>query len=204
MQTRSCCTGVVENGSQSGSSRARDHVAMGNSATKVFTNERAIDVVSSRRWTSNTDSRLVERMCVWLVSFQGGGVQPAKLSESDSIASMRPWEISSRDDLSQWLRHQGFPATRPGNHLSARAQEYILINAGARGDARVELRTHGWQFHAFVARDPLCNACICHLCQLTTVLCGHLNVGHWTFHQPPHQFGDHFHSRRVTFAPPCG
>ena len=66
VEVNSCCTGVDrECGSQSGSSRARDCVAMGNSATKVVSNERAIDVVSSKRWSSATGSPLVDEMCVF-------------------------------------------------------------------------------------------------------------------------------------------
>ena len=32
--------------------------------------------------------------------------------------ALRSWGIACQEDLSQWLRRQGFPAVRPGNHVS--------------------------------------------------------------------------------------
>ena len=50
----------------------------------------------------------------------------------------RLWSIEEREDLTVWLRGQGFADTRPGNHIAARAQEFILSEA-CRVDARVAL-----------------------------------------------------------------
>ena len=47
-------------------------------------------------------------------------------------AVFRTWSIFELEDLTQWLRRQGFVGTQPGNHISARAQEHILVKrAGA-------------------------------------------------------------------------
>ena len=51
---------------------------------------------------------------------------------------MRSWGIMHVDDLTEWLRNHGLPATRPRQHLSATAQEFIL-QEGCRTDARVAL-----------------------------------------------------------------
>ena len=51
---------------------------------------------------------------------------------------MRLWGIMHVDDLTEWLRNHGLPATRPRQHLSARAQEFILQEE-CRTDARVAL-----------------------------------------------------------------
>ena len=53
-------------------------------------------------------------------------------------AAMRSWGITTEQDLSQWLRRQGFPGPQPGNHISARAQEFVLAE-GCRFDARVAM-----------------------------------------------------------------
>ena len=50
----------------------------------------------------------------------------------------RTWSISVRENLSVRLRQQGFLATQPGNHISARVQESILVSA-CLVDARVAL-----------------------------------------------------------------
>ena len=52
--------------------------------------------------------------------------------------AMRSWGVQTREDLSTWLRSQGFPGPAPGNHLSARAQEFILTE-GSSFDGRVTL-----------------------------------------------------------------
>ena len=51
---------------------------------------------------------------------------------------MRGWGIQAREDLSIWLRNNGFAGTAPGNHIAARAQEFLLSEAVAV-DARVAL-----------------------------------------------------------------
>ena len=48
------------------------------------------------------------------------------------------WRITEREELTKWLRSHGFAGRQPGNHISARAQEYIL-NVARRIDARVAL-----------------------------------------------------------------
>ena len=51
---------------------------------------------------------------------------------------MRGWGIQDREDLSTWLRNNGFAGTAPGNYIAARAQEFLLSEAVAV-DARVAL-----------------------------------------------------------------
>ena len=53
-------------------------------------------------------------------------------------AVLRTWGIQEREHLTAHLRRQGFPATQPGNHISARAQEPLLSEA-CQVDARVAL-----------------------------------------------------------------
>ena len=48
------------------------------------------------------------------------------------------WGIVDHEHLSRWLGEHGFPATQPGNHISARAQEAVL-NESCRFDVRVAL-----------------------------------------------------------------
>ena len=52
--------------------------------------------------------------------------------------NLRDWCIGEPGHLTAWLRTQGFPGTNPGNHIAARAQEFILGEA-IRADARVAL-----------------------------------------------------------------
>ena len=49
---------------------------------------------------------------------------------------MRAWRTSSPPDLSLWF--QGFAMTQPGNHIPARAQEFVIGEA-CRFNARVAL-----------------------------------------------------------------
>ena len=51
---------------------------------------------------------------------------------------LRMWAVDAQLQLSDWLRNQGFAATRPGHHIPARAQERILSQA-CEVDARVAL-----------------------------------------------------------------
>ena len=46
--------------------------------------------------------------------------------------------VTTPEELSGWLRSRGFPATRPGQHLSSRAQEFIFHEGGVL-DARAAL-----------------------------------------------------------------
>ena len=75
------------------------------------------------------------------VGFQEGIIN-AQEAVRDGWTAMRSvfrmWSIHEREDLTMWLRNQGFPGTHPGNHISARAQEHILTEA-CRTDARVAL-----------------------------------------------------------------
>ena len=70
------------------------------------------------------------------------GIINAQEAVRDGWTAMRSvfrmWSIHEREDLTMWLRNQGFPGTHPGNHISARAQEHILTEA-CRTDARVAL-----------------------------------------------------------------
>ena len=87
-------------------------------------------------WLATTASAIGEP-----VQFHGG-----QASGGDSLRTgwaalrsvMRSWGIHSQDQLTQWLRSRGFPATRPGHHISARAQE-DLLHEGCNEDARVAL-----------------------------------------------------------------
>ena len=51
---------------------------------------------------------------------------------------MRSWGVFHRADVTQWLRGHGFVVVQPGNHISARAQEFLFEEA-CRNDARVAL-----------------------------------------------------------------
>ena len=51
---------------------------------------------------------------------------------------MRSWGVAGQDDLTQWLRDQRFAGAQPGNHIPARAQEFLFSEA-CRFDARVAL-----------------------------------------------------------------
>ena len=53
-------------------------------------------------------------------------------------AVFRSWEVHESEQLSVWMRRQGFPAVRPGSHISARAHEFLLSEA-CRVDGRVAL-----------------------------------------------------------------
>ena len=53
-------------------------------------------------------------------------------------AVSRTWVVDTQLQLSNWLRNQGFAATRPGHHIPARAQGRILSQA-CEGDARVAI-----------------------------------------------------------------
>ena len=53
-------------------------------------------------------------------------------------AAMRSWGINCTEQLTTWLRSHGFPATRPGHHISASAQEFI-IHEVCTTDARAAL-----------------------------------------------------------------
>ena len=52
--------------------------------------------------------------------------------------AMRAWNISRQEDLSTWSSSQGFPGPQLGNHISARAQEFVL-SEGCRHDVRVAM-----------------------------------------------------------------
>ena len=84
----------------------------------------------------------------WLVSRGSSIREPVHFhggqgSVSDSIRIgwvalrevMTAWGVTAPEELSTWLRNRGFPATRPGQHLSVRAQEFIF-HEGCVADAR--------------------------------------------------------------------
>ena len=56
----------------------------------------------------------------------------------DSDIEFRSWGILEVDDLTIWLRRQGFVGTQPGNHIEARAQDFIMHEA-TRANATVAL-----------------------------------------------------------------
>ena len=75
------------------------------------------------------------------VEFHEGVISPADVVRVGFAAlrtAMRSWGVSSPLDLSRWLRDQGFASTQPGNHIPARAQEFLFGEA-CRFDARVAL-----------------------------------------------------------------
>ena len=87
----------------------------------------------------------------WLISMTSGVEEPIHFIGGNLTASaavragwttlrqaMRSWGVESELELSEWLGNQGFPAARPGSHISARGQEHILTE-GCREDARVAL-----------------------------------------------------------------
>ena len=66
------------------------------------------------------------------VEFHGGQAVPSVCAREGWAAlrgALRSWGVADREDLSHWLGTQGFPRTSPGNHISARAQEFILGEA---------------------------------------------------------------------------
>ena len=59
--------------------------------------------------------------------------------------AMRSWGIESREGLSEWINHQGFPRPRWGAHFSSRVQERILslvIARDSRGTVFESLYVH--------------------------------------------------------------
>ena len=74
-----------------------------------------------------------------LVSTASGVSEPIQFHGSDISATeavrvgwtalravLRMWGVDTQLQVSNWLRNQGFAATRPGHHILARAQERIL------------------------------------------------------------------------------
>ena len=87
----------------------------------------------------------------WLVAATSAVEEPIEFYEGGIIASdavrtgwnalravLRGWGVTEREGLSTWPRNNGFVATAPGNHIAARAQEFIFSEAIA-ADARVAL-----------------------------------------------------------------
>ena len=75
------------------------------------------------------------------LEFHGGRVRPNVAAHTGWVALrnvFRSWSILEREDFTAWLRRQGFAGTQPGNHIPARAQEFILEEV-CREDARVAL-----------------------------------------------------------------
>ena len=64
--------------------------------------------------------------------------QAVMLGWSSLRGVLRGWGVLSREDLTGWMRGHGYPGARPGNHITARAQEHLLHHA-SRVDARVSL-----------------------------------------------------------------
>ena len=62
------------------------------------------------------------------INFHDGMINPVDAVRGwDSLrAMMRSWGVFHRADLTQWLRGHGFAAVQPGNHISARAQEFLF------------------------------------------------------------------------------
>ena len=72
-----------------------------------------------------------------LVVFEAPGRSNVHVWSSQAVVC-EPRRPGLMEDLPTWLRSQGFPGPAPGNHLSARAQEFILIE-GSSFDGRVTL-----------------------------------------------------------------
>ena len=90
-----------------------------------------------------------EPVLEWLTSIASAIQEPVEFHGSRTSASealrmglaarrMRSWGISCTEQLTTWLRSHGFPATRPGHHISARAQDFIIHEA-CTADARAAL-----------------------------------------------------------------
>ena len=45
--------------------------------------------------------------------------------------TMRSWGVNTPEDLAGWIRRRGFTTVAPGGHIAARAQKFILSEAGA-------------------------------------------------------------------------
>ena len=66
------------------------------------------------------------------LEFHEGGILPSeavRVGWSSLREVMRGWGIQDREDLSIWLRNNGFAGTAPGNHIATRAQEFLLSEA---------------------------------------------------------------------------
>ena len=71
------------------------------------------------------------------INFNGGLVEAgeaAMIGWTSLRAAMRSWGITTEQDLSAWLRRQGFPGPQPGNHIA----QFVLAE-GCRFDARVAM-----------------------------------------------------------------
>ena len=75
------------------------------------------------------------------VSFRDGAMAAGEAVHTgwSSLRNVfRMWYITSREEFRLWLQGQGFVGPLPGQHISARAPEFILTEA-CRADARVAL-----------------------------------------------------------------
>ena len=127
------------------SAETRQRVAVGSPTAEVVSHQRAVVVGSSGSRAHEPSAQLVEAACVAgiaePVSFHGGECSATEaLAVGFNVlrATMRSWGISNPEDLSEWFSRHGFPFVRPGNHLSARAQEHIFA-VGCRTDARIAI-----------------------------------------------------------------
>ena len=87
-------------------------------------------------WLIETADRMSEP-----IEFNGGRVSARDALRTGWLSLrevFRGWGIGEPDQLTAWLRRQGFAGTAPGNHIAARDQEFILGEA-SRLDARVSL-----------------------------------------------------------------
>ena len=73
------------------------------------------------------------------VDFFEGTINPAdavRVGWTALRAALSVWGVAGQDDLTQWLRDQRFAGAQPGNHIPARAQEFLFSEGF---DARVAL-----------------------------------------------------------------
>ena len=108
----------------------------GTAAATVVTHERPSDLgcLQERRDTSGV---AVEEP----IEFYEGGIiasDAVRTGWNALRAVLRCWGVTEREGFSTWLRNNGFAATVPGNHIAAKAQEFIFSEAIA-ADARVAL-----------------------------------------------------------------
>ena len=108
---------------------------------EVVSFERAVDVDCSGARSVHTSVGVVTTASFPPLQFNGGSLEiqeAARLGWNSLRAAMRTWCIAQLEDLTIWLRNQGFPGPQVGSHISARAQEYILSEE-CRHDARVRM-----------------------------------------------------------------
>ena len=87
-------------------------------------------------WLTSTVGRVDEPVPCFRGNISAGGA--VRTGWAALRHATRSWGVNLDAVLSGWLARSGFPATRPGLHISGRGQEFIVTMA-CREDARVAL-----------------------------------------------------------------